>query len=172
MTNTSKTATKPMKLKLYEGAAAINKAIDGVIAKGKAWQTEVHKCALSCINHAQKHGDITLMQRLIDGMPGASRKNALILWATFFGPFLLDEETSKLKHRKRVSIDLIAAAAEPFWEFTVEPTLKPFDLAKALDRVITEFRKHQVKPVDGEVLDTRKLDILENLRKTVEPLDA
>jgi hypothetical protein len=167
-------ATKPttLKVKLIEGAANINRAIDAVTTSGKKLQVELHRIALSCLQHADKHGDITLMQRLIEGVPAFGRKNALKTWAIHFGKFKLSEDGT-LQYAKSAKTDLMAAMALPFWEFTPEPELRPFDLAKSLDRIIAEYNRHKAKPVAGEHLpDERKIKMLEEIRKTVEPLEA
>lgn len=135
--------TKPFIM--FEGEAAINKAIASIKKRGAALQNDMHKAAVSCLAHADKHGNVTPMRNLLDALPGAVRKNALRSWAEQFGKFTWNETAKTLDYDKSKTTTLDSAIAEPFWQWQPEAAYKPLDLkadiAKLLKRVEVA-RKH------------------------------
>mgnify|MGYP000654553662 CR=1 FL=1 len=56
-----------VELKLLTGASAINTAITSISKRGKSLEKDIHVAAVSCLIHADKHGDITLAEKLVQG---------------------------------------------------------------------------------------------------------
>lgn len=118
--------------KLVEGAANITKLIVSVTTRGKKLENDLHVAAVSTLHHAGQHGDITLANRLLEGLPASTRKNALREWYLSFGKFKWNEEEKALAYDKTKQSMLDEAIATPFWEFKPEAAFKPVDVAGAL----------------------------------------
>lgn len=142
MTNvTNKTTSKPASVKLITDAAALNKAIDSIESRGKKLQDDMHVAALSCLQYAEQHGDVTLMQRLIVALPSSTRKNALLAWASDFGKFAVSEDGKSVVYNKHGKTDLATATAKPFWDYVPEQPFKPFDIAAELAKLVKRAEK-------------------------------
>lgn len=128
-------------VKLITDAAALNKAIDSIESRGKKLQDDSHVAALSCLQYAEQHGDVTMMQRLIVALPASTRKNALLAWACAFGKFSPSEDGKSVEYNKHGSTDLATAEAKPFWDFVPEQPFKPFDLAAELAKLVKRAEK-------------------------------
>lgn len=111
-----------MSLELIKDSKKLVTAIKSIANRGKKLDADIHLCAVSCLYHAQEHGDTTLMTRLVDAMPKSGRRKALIHWAVEHGKLAYSEkeQTFKLDKGKSKSWKLAAAESTPFWEFTVE----------------------------------------------------
>lgn len=137
---------------MFEGEAAINKAIASIKRRGASLQNDMHKAAVSCLAHADKHGNVTPMRNLLEAVPNAVRKNALRSWAEQFGKFTWNDTTKTLDFDKSKSTTLDAAIAEPFWQWQPEAAYKPLDLktelAKLLKRVDTARKHGDAMPED------------------------
>lgn len=109
-------------LQLIKDAKKLNTAIKSIATRGKKLDADIHLCAVSCLYHAQEHGDVTLLTRLVDAMPKSGRRKALIHWACEHGKLAYKEKEQafNLDKGKSKSWKLAAAEATPFWEFTVE----------------------------------------------------
>lgn len=138
-------APKQVELKLITGAAAITKAIDSIAGRMKKLETEIHTVAVSCLDHAAKHGDVTLMQRLVAGLGRSQRKNALLQWCLDFGPFAMADGNKELVYAKRAHVDVDKAMAKPFWDHVQEAKFVPFDMAAELDRLLSKAKKAATK---------------------------
>jgi hypothetical protein len=117
-------AVKPLKASIAMDAssALVAKHIMSIAARGAKLDNDIHSGAMACLYHADKHGDITLMNRLLMAMPKSTRRNALAQWAVAFGKFKPNEdkstlETAPLAFDKAKSTDIPAAQAKPFWDF-------------------------------------------------------
>lgn len=118
--------------KMLDGAKAIDTAIKSINTRGKSLQRDIHIAAVSCMNHADKHGDVTLAQKLVDAVPTLARKNALRDWFIAHGKFSYDATEKSLTFNKKGTTNLEAAIATPFWEFKQEAEYVPFDLQAAI----------------------------------------
>jgi hypothetical protein len=103
-------------------AALVAKHILSIQARGAKLDNDIHSGAMACLFHADKHGDITLMNRLLMAMPKSTRRNALAQWAVAFGKFQPNEdkstaESAPLAFAKSKTTDITAALAKPFWDF-------------------------------------------------------
>lgn len=122
-------------------SAAATKLIDSIAATGKQLETDVHVAAVSALYHADKHGDVTIMQRLLAALPGFSRRNALIAWAVAHGKFVPSEDGLSVDYAKHAESDIEAAAAKPFWDFKPERPFTPFDLGAELAKLVKRAEK-------------------------------
>lgn len=153
-------------MKLLE-SAAVSKLIDSIKGRGAKLDADIHTAAVSSMVIAAKHGDVTLMQRLIASLPASARKNAVIAWAIHFGPFAADETGKSVVYDKskveaaKAEDNIEAAMTTAPWEFKPEEAFKEFDLAAQVAKLLAKAEKAANDPrnkVDGELL--RKLATL------------
>lgn len=154
------TTKKTTAFKAIEGATAIAKAITSISTRGKSLDKDVHIAAVSCLIHADKHGDVTLATKLVAALPNSSRKNALRDWFLAFGKFTWDTENKQFAYNKAATTLTNEAIAMPFWEFKPEPEYKPFDINAAIQQVISRATKAQEK---GETVPKETLAKLQTL---------
>lgn len=118
-------------------AGKISGMIETVGATGLKYQALLHDTAVQCLAHAEKHGDRSLLARLIGGSiknkkgeivegpyPGVISKatsgRELRLWVQAHSPLRWDTDgaivESKTAKAKGVVFSIEEANAEPFWE--------------------------------------------------------
>lgn len=124
---------------LYTGKA-LTKAIDSVVTRHAEFEAELHKVACSALQHSIKHHNTDPIDRLVRGLGGSVRRNALIAWAVAFGECQPAEDGKGIEHCKKDG-DLSAAMAKPFWDFKPEPAFQPFDLGAELAKLIKKAEK-------------------------------
>lgn len=141
---------------------AIKKVIDAIARTGKKLDLDIHTAAVSCLNHAQQHGDVTLCTRLVDAMPKSSRRKALIHWFASFGPLAYSDKEKKFRVAKGRDIkpyDIEGATEKPFYDFTAERNPEPYTLEKLVgfvQRKVAEMKeKETLKEGDLVVLKQR-----------------
>ena len=158
----AKKEAKAKPVTLITGADAINAAIKSIAVRGKKIDEDVQRTALSCLVHADKHGDVTLAQKLVEAVPASMRKNALRTWFIEFGKFRWDATKKALAYDKKATTQLDAAMATPFTTFKGSEggNAQPFDLNKAIVQLIARAEKATVK---GDKVPTKKLAILREL---------
>lgn len=156
------TTKKQPAFKMLEGVAIINKAITSLQTRGKKYEADLHQAAVSCLNHAGKHGDITLAIRLIEAVPSLTRSNALKQWFIAMGRFKWDDEGKTLAYDKSKATLLDEALANPFWTFKANEggAFKPFDFNEAVNRILAQAKKAHEK---GQEVPTDKLEALAKL---------
>lgn len=173
-TNAAKTA-KPVKAKaigLLLTTEAINTAISSIEKRGKALESDIHVCAVSIIAHTEKHGDITLANRLINAIPNLARKNALRDWFQAFGKFSYSQDAKEMTYDKRKSTNETEAAAMPFWEFKAEAEYKGLDLEQAILSLIERAEKRIVNKDKRDKISPVKLTQLKMLVKGTDTAKA
>ena len=145
--------------KIIESAKAIDTAIKSIATRGKSLERDIHVAAVSCLVHADKHGDVTLAQKLVEAVPSLARKNALRDWFMAHGKFGYSMEEKAFTYDKKATTHTEAAIETPFWLFKPEAEYKPLDLQAAILQL--------VKRVDAAVEKGEKLpaDKVEALRK-------
>ena len=102
------------------------KAIGSIQGRANKLQEDIHQAAVSCIDHLNKHGDTSLINRLVLAMPKSQRKNALIKWAIAFGKLAMNDDKATHKEmplvydKAKPVLELELAIAKPYWEFVAE----------------------------------------------------
>ena len=149
-----------IEIKLLDGSTAINTAIDSIKTRGKSLEKDIHVAAVSCLVHADKHGDITLAEKLVQAVPSLARKNALRDWFIAHGKFNYDAKSKSFTYDKTSETLVEEATVTPFWEFKPEVEYKPFDLDAAVQTVL----KRAVKAMErGDELPQDKLEALRKI---------
>lgn len=152
--------------KMLDGAKAIDTAIKSINTRGKSLQRDIHVAAVSCLNHADKHGDVTLAQKLVDAVPTLARKNALRDWFIAHGKFSYDATEKVLTFNKKATTQLEQAIAVPFWEFKQEAAYVPFDIQAA---ILTLVKRAEKAINNGDNVDKKTLATLQSLTGTAKP---
>ena len=126
------------KMKLLKGTDAIQKAITSILIRGKKLDRDIHVAGVSCLQHIEEHGDVTLLNRLVEAMPKGSRVNALREWAECYGKVKFNNETRCFDHCKKSST-LLEDAIETSWvEFKPEPQYKTMNFQDELNKLIAK----------------------------------
>lgn len=145
---------------MLEGATNITSAITAIATQGKRLENSIHSVAVSCLHHADLHGDITLAEKLVHAVPSMARKNALRDWFLAHGKFNYDMKNKTFTYKKGVETLLDAAIATPFWMFKPEADYKPFDLQASVLHLVARAEKAIEK---GEDVPFEQLDVLRAL---------
>lgn len=158
-------------MKLYEGKAAIEKAIKLFAASEKAREKELHKVLVSALAHTVEHGDSTVFRCAVDAISTSRRKNAVNDWAIAYGPFVWNEKDKALDFDKdkakriradkaadgKTPLSIATAMSDPFWDFKPEPPYKPVDLLADLKRLVKKAEKAAAEK-DAEKAKANKVD--------------
>ncbi len=150
-------------MKLLTKTSDIVSAIEDIRSTGKKLDNMIQVAACSVIQHVGKHGDITLVNTLVEAMPNGSRVNALRDFIGTFSKAEYDEATKAFKFNKEKKTDLAGAEAIMWTEFKPEQPYVAFDLQKLLASVL--------KKADAALKDAPQevdLELLAKLRATVE----
>lgn len=146
-------------MKLIEGAASIRREIGLIKTAGIKFEMRVHIAACSLLQHIDKHGDMSMVEPLLEALPGLTRKNALRDWFINYGKLQYDGDTKKIVYAKDRSTKLTAAWETPFWEFKPEAAYKPMDLVASVNKIIAEAEK-RAKLSKGDRIDPEVLAAL------------
>lgn len=150
-----------MAMKLIEKAADVTKAIESIARRAKKLDDDIHSVGVSCMYHADKHGDVTLMQKLITSLGKSQRRNALIAWACAFGKFQPDEKGKNVVFAKGMSTDLAGAEGSSPWDFKPEPPFQAWDMEAELAKFM---KRAQAAAKDSRnKVDPAKLEALAKL---------
>ncbi len=128
-------------MKIIEKAKNVRDQISLVKSRSKKLDDQIHTIAVSCLWHADKHGDVTLMQELIESMGKSQRRNAVIGWANAFGKFQPNEKGKNVDYCKTNTTDIEGAIETSPWDFTPEQAFKPFDMQAELKKLLKRATK-------------------------------
>lgn len=128
-------------LEVIKGTKEITKFIKAIATSGKTLDDRIQLAAMSTINHAAEHGDVTLCCELFKAMPQGARSKALTDWFLMFGPVKVNrgknaKELPFVLDRDKV-LNLEGANALPWYMCKVEKhPSEEFDLLGALSSLI------------------------------------
>lgn len=127
-------------MKLITDAKAIDIAIKSIQSRGSKLAKDIHICAVSCLAHIDKHGDITLLNRLMAALPGGWRSNAIKAWSEDHGKVNWDNTQKAFVYDKSKVSNLEGAIATSPEEYKPEAEYKPMDLAEAIKALIKKAK--------------------------------
>jgi hypothetical protein len=165
----TKTNTKPA-FKLIEGAAAIDKAITSISTRGKKLDRDIWQAAVSAMAHHAQHGDVTLVNRLVEAMPKGSRVNALREFIMAHGKVGWHEEKKVFVHDKEGTFDLEGALSVSWVEFKPEPAYVPFDAEAALRALMKKVEN--ADPTKGDKVPAGLVERLSAIMADIQPEPA
>ena len=133
-----------------------------------ALQSELHAIAVQCLYHHYKHGDTTLANKFIEGLPKSIRKADLYRWFIKFGALDYDvkngltHNADKLKAVSDIEKQVETADATPFYELNKDKEViqKTFlDILKDIEkRIAYDLEKHKTPRFSvNDLSDIRKL---------------
>jgi len=120
-----------------------NQIVKAIGAIGRASQKltkDIQLTAVGCIEHAVKHGDITLCDQLVDAIGKGMRKASLRAWFEKNGPMYLPKGKDKFafdaERRGEWSQEREETLSALPWEDAKpeEPIVSEFDVSVAFDR--------------------------------------
>jgi hypothetical protein len=130
--------------------AQILKNIGSIGKAAKKLTTDIQETAVGCIEHAVKHGDITLCDQLVDAIGKGMRKSSLRAWFETNGPMYLPKGKDKFAfdkdRRGEWSAEREAALLSTPWEDAKpeEKVVSVLNVEEAFDRFINRLAK-QIK---------------------------
>ncbi len=128
-------------MRIIEKAKSVRDQIALIKSRAKTLDDQIHIIAVSCLHHADKHGDVTLMQELIDAMGRSQRRNAVIAWACAYGKFDANSKGKNVVYSRVKQTDLEGAKGESPWDFKPEPAFKTFDVEAELKKLLKRATK-------------------------------
>lgn len=141
----------------------------GSIGKASAKLTkDIQATAVGCIEHAVKHGDVTLADQLIDALGKGMRKASLRAWFETNGPMFIAKGKDKFSFDKdrRGQWDGFREAellAKPWEEAKPEEkVVSVFDVSEAFDKFM---KRVESMAKDGEV-QVRNRELMDMLLQT------
>jgi hypothetical protein len=131
-------------------------------------QPELHAIAVQCLLHHYKHGDSTLANKFVAGLPKSIRKADLYRWFIAFGALDYDikngltHNAEKLKAVTDVEKQVENANATPFYELNKDKEVVKKDflsILKELEKKISyDLDKHKAPRFSvNDLADIRKL---------------
>lgn len=139
-----------MTTKLITETKLIDKAIASIANRGKKLDGDIQVAALSVINHIEKHGDVTLANRLFDALPKGARRLALAEWLLAFGKLAANADKLTAKagvhfvYAKEKKTDLAGGEETPWYEMKKEADVATaFDVQAELARLLAKIKKAQ-----------------------------
>jgi hypothetical protein len=108
---------------------ACKKAIGQLTRITAKVQLKIHQVAVSTLVHARDHGDVSLVERLLNGLPTGQRREALAYWYSHFSNGKLTAKAAngkftvsiaKAKDRTGEDFNIEGAALVSFAELTKE----------------------------------------------------
>ena len=134
-------------MKLFEGAAAINKEIGLIKTAGKKLDDRIQVAGVSVIQHCGLHNDVTVVNNLFLAMPAGARKKALAEWLLKFGNVAANTDKASSKtapfvYAKDKQANVEGAIAEPWYDFAPEPAVATmFDFQAMLASLLKKAEK-------------------------------
>jgi hypothetical protein len=127
---------KRKQMKIITEVKAIEASIKSIQTRGKSLAKDIHLVAVSCLAHIEKHGDITLLNRLVTALPSGWRSNAVKAWGEAFGKVNWDNKAKAFVYDKNKKTDLEGAIEISPEDFKPEPEYKPMDLAADIAKLV------------------------------------
>jgi hypothetical protein len=134
--------------------AQILKTIGSIGKAATKLTKDIQTCAVGCVEHAVKHGDVTLADQLVDALGKGMRKASLRAWFETNGPMFIAKGKDKFSFDKdrRGQWDGFREAellAKPWEEAKPEEkVVSVFDVSEAFDKFM---KRVESMAKDGEV---------------------
>lgn len=152
-------------MKLFTKKADIIAAIEDIRATGKKLDDMIQVAACSVLGHLDAHGDITLVNTLVDAMPKGSRVNALRDFILNFGKVKFNDQSKAFEYDRAAETDMVGAQATPWTDFKPEAPYVAFDLKALIAGVL---KKADAASKDADHKDEVDFELLAQLRAVME----
>tara|TARA_R110002012_G_scaffold111320_5_gene256259 strand:- start:3032 stop:3505 length:474 start_codon:yes stop_codon:yes gene_type:complete len=127
-------------MKLLKNKADIQKLAKSINTRGKKLDNDIWIAAVSAMAHHAEHGDVTIINEVVDALPKGSRVNALRDFITAHGKVGFDGDNQIFTHDKAGSFDLDGALAKSWVEFKPEQPYQPIDAAKLIAALVKKVQ--------------------------------
>lgn len=153
-------------VKLYEGAVAINKAINSIKTRSGKLSDDIQTAALSVIAHVEAHSDTSVADNLVNALGKGIRRDSLAQWLVNFGKLrVLDKANPKDAERIKIGhvfgydgekvTDMEGAATMKWFDAKRAPEVTDvFDVAEAYKALMKRIDKAQK---DGKTVTNPEL---------------
>lgn len=134
--------------------AQILKNIGAIGRKAASLTKDIQTTAVGCVEHAIKHGDVTLADQLVDALGKGMRRASLRAWFETNGPMFIakGKTTFSFDKERRGQWDALRESellAKPWEEAKPEPeVVSVFDVSEAFDKFM---KRLESVTKDGEV---------------------
>lgn len=136
---------------ILKGSKKIASSIAAFARQGKTRQQKAHQLAVSALNHANEHGDTTLLSRLYHAFGKTENPNEFRYWVRVMSNKAIgwDKETKSFKQRSKGTpvkdgCDIDKAVSTPWWNMDEvnEGRNKAFDPVKDTSSVLSILKRH------------------------------
>lgn len=145
--------------------AQILKTIGSIGKAATKLTKDIQTCAVGCVEHAVKHGDVTLADQLVDALGKGMRKASLRAWFETNGPMFIAKGKDKFSFDKdrRGQWDGFREAellAKPWEEAKPEEkVVSVFDVSEAFDKFMKRVES-MAKDSEVTVRNRELMDLL------------
>lgn len=144
-------------------ATAIRATIATIVTTAGALQTLIHETAIECLQHAQEHGDVTIIDALVKALPKGQRVESLIEWVQDYSPVRWNgaKEVGLLKKEAKAftPFDIETAMTDPYYSHTAEQRSKQKLSLEALQNIVAGLSTRIEKAVEnGTIKDGEDVD--------------
>ncbi len=142
----------------------LNKTIDNWAARGLKWVKDGQALALLVLERVEMHGDIGPANRMLNGMPKGTKRNALAEWFVSFGKLTANEDKASMKDKPLIfdrakATNMTEAQKKPWYEFQPEPPIvEVFDAQAAMIAALKSIRTKA-----GKANEALNLDVLDKV---------
>ena len=119
-------------MKLFTTKEQIVAAIKSISTRGAKLDADIWTAATSAMAHHAEHGDVTLINELIDAMPKGSRVVALVAFIAKCGKVTYDADAKTFLHDKSGEFNLEKAMSKSWVEYKPEQPYRPFDVMSVI----------------------------------------
>lgn len=143
-------------MKISTDRTIISRSIASIRRRGANLDKDIWTCAVSCVAHAQEHGDLSLFADLCSAMPKGSRVATLKAWAATFAPIAFAGEKAKIDKTRvrdgefqsdRSDWDIDGMMGSPWYEYKKGTEMSEFGL--------DQLRTYLEKVAEGKETKTR-----------------
>lgn len=128
-------------MKILIGKEAITQACTSISTRGKKLDSDIHICGVSCLNHIDLHGDVTLLNTLFTALPKGLRSNAFKEWAEVHGKVNWSEDIKGFTYDK-TKVTLLKEAQDTSWTvFKPEGVYHTMDFAGELAKLLKKAQE-------------------------------
>ena len=145
-------------MKLITDKTALLDAIKSIQTRGKKLDNDIWVAAVSAMQHHDTHGDVTIVNQVVEAMPKGSRVNAMRDFILANGKVSYDEENEVFVHDKTGNFDLDGATEKSWVEYKPEPKFKPVDLLADIAKLVAKAEKAAGEP-DTKKAAQHKIDV-------------
>lgn len=152
-----------------KNAKSVDQLIASAISSVKSMREKVQVASVAVLMHAEKCGDYTKAQELVDGVGNGVNQNALVEFFVKYGGLIVDEEEGGFNGWKGATFirdNFQNAKAQPWWELKKQSPYKGFnlhdELAKLLKRTQAANEKKDAAEEDGDEAVSSMISVNDN----------